>query len=220
MTQIRSYRRVFDLERRIYSVDRMRLNPSGVPLRGVVYLLCAVAVSVFAARLPVLSALLGALPWFMRDVLAPAAFAAALTVVRIDGRAFHHAARSLLAYLASPRRTVALGRPSPAGRRWRPADLLLLPDGSDPHARSFRYSGPGAVFVMVAHRSDVGTHSLALGRRTRSGARLTAKRGGRRLARGRVVHVDAGTILRIDAHREGDPGAGPRLGGLRNGDAR
>ncbi len=35
MMEIRSYRRVFDLERRIYQVDRLRLNPSGVPVRGV-----------------------------------------------------------------------------------------------------------------------------------------------------------------------------------------
>ena len=37
MMEIRSYRRVFDLERRVYSVDRLRLNPSGVPVRGIVY---------------------------------------------------------------------------------------------------------------------------------------------------------------------------------------
>ena len=37
--EIRSYRRVFDLERRIYRVDRLRLNPGGVPVRGVVYFL-------------------------------------------------------------------------------------------------------------------------------------------------------------------------------------
>ena len=35
MIEIRSYRRVFDLERRIYSIDRVRLNPGGVPVRGV-----------------------------------------------------------------------------------------------------------------------------------------------------------------------------------------
>jgi hypothetical protein len=33
---IRSYRAVFDLERRIYRIDRLRLNPSGVPVRGVI----------------------------------------------------------------------------------------------------------------------------------------------------------------------------------------
>jgi hypothetical protein len=32
--EIRSFRRVFDLERRIYRVDRLRLNPGGIPVRG------------------------------------------------------------------------------------------------------------------------------------------------------------------------------------------
>ena len=34
LMEVRSYRRVFDLERRIYRVDRLRLNPGGVPVRG------------------------------------------------------------------------------------------------------------------------------------------------------------------------------------------
>ena len=41
--EIRSYRAVFDLERRIYRVDRMRLNPAGVPVRGIVYFLALLA---------------------------------------------------------------------------------------------------------------------------------------------------------------------------------
>jgi hypothetical protein len=200
VTQIRSYRRVFDLERRIYSVDRMRLNPSGVPLRGVVYLLCAIASAVLAARVPLVGAAVRELPWFLRDVLAPAALAAGLTVIRVDGRAFHHAARSMVVYLASPRRTIALGRASPAGFRWRPVDLLLLPDGSDPDPRRFRYTGPGAVLVLVAHRSDPGRGGALVGSRDR----LTASRGASRLARGRVVGVDAGASLLVGAARRGE----------------
>jgi len=203
VTQIRSYRRVFDLERRIYSVDRMRLNPSGVPLRGAVYLLCAVAASLFASRLPVIGTVLGALPWFVRDLLAPVVGAAGLTVIRIDGRAFHQAARSLAVYLATPRRTVGLTRSSPVGRRWRPADLLLLPDGSDPCARTFRYTGPGAVLVMVAHGSD-SRRERRLGARVLSGGRLTVTPGARRLARGRVVGVETGATLRVVAHLGGE----------------
>ena len=42
---IRSYRRVFDLERRIYRVTRIRLNPGGIPIRGVVYLLALVVLA-------------------------------------------------------------------------------------------------------------------------------------------------------------------------------
>ena len=50
--EIRSYRRVFDLERRIYRIDHLRLNPSGVPVRGVVYFLALLAGVLLAARLP------------------------------------------------------------------------------------------------------------------------------------------------------------------------
>ncbi len=45
MIEIRSYRRVFDLERRIYSVDQLRLNPGGVPVRGVLYFLALLALT-------------------------------------------------------------------------------------------------------------------------------------------------------------------------------
>ena len=57
MTEIRSFRRVFDLERRIYSIDRLRLNPAGVPVRGVVYLLIALAAMIATSRMPVIGRL-------------------------------------------------------------------------------------------------------------------------------------------------------------------
>jgi hypothetical protein len=201
VTQIRSYRRVFDLERRIYSVDRMRLNPSGVPLRGVVYLLAAIACAIFAARLPVVGVALRPFPWFARDVLAPAALAAALTVVRVDGRAFHQAALSMAAFVVSPRRTVGLARQSHVRRRWRPSDLLFLPDGSDPEPRSFRYTGPGAVVVLVSHESRPGSRRGLRPGRVRSRGHLTAARDARRLKRARVVGVDAGASLLVGTHR-------------------
>ena len=49
MIEIRSFRRVFDLERRVYSVDRFRLNPAGVPVRGILYLLVALLTAIRAA---------------------------------------------------------------------------------------------------------------------------------------------------------------------------
>jgi hypothetical protein len=54
--EIRSYRRVFDLERRIYSVDRLRLNPGGVPVRGVVYFLAIVLGGLIAGGMPFIGA--------------------------------------------------------------------------------------------------------------------------------------------------------------------
>jgi hypothetical protein len=156
MTEIRSYRRVFDLERRIYRVDRLRLNPGGIPVRGLVYFLAIVATTAMVSRLPLVALLANAFPWYLRDVALPGASAALLTVIRIEGRPFHLAARALARYRSGPRH-LAGGRPCSAsacvrpGGRWRPEEILILPDGSDCMMRRARYNGPGAVLVGVAH---------------------------------------------------------------------
>jgi hypothetical protein len=97
--EIRSYRPVFDLERRIYRVDRLRLNPGGVPLRGVAYFLSLLAASAIASRLPGASALTRLVPWYLAYVAAPAAGAAVLTAIRLEGRPFHIAAQALARHL-------------------------------------------------------------------------------------------------------------------------
>jgi hypothetical protein len=170
--EIRSYRAVFDLERRIYRVDRLRLNPGGVPMRGVVYCLAILAALALAGALPLLGTVVRALPWYVRDLLLPAGGAALLTIVRVEGRPFHLAAGALLRHLLGAHSLAGLtparggaslhgrfgvppGRVSPGhvppGRVWRPEDLLVLPDGSDLRPRRLRYSGPGAV-RMIADR--------------------------------------------------------------------
>ena len=150
--EIRSYRSVFDLERRIYRIDRLRLNPGGIPVRGVVYFLALLLAALLSARAPLLgAAVTGALPWYLRDLVLPAGGAALLTAIRIEGRPFHLAARALLRHAAGPRWLMGVGACGAPGRRWRLEELLRLPDGSDAGLRRLRYSGPGAVLVTVAH---------------------------------------------------------------------
>lgn len=154
--EIRSYRAVFDLERRIYRVDRLRLNPGGVPVRGVVYFLVLLVAILICGSLPPLDAMTGALPWYLVDVALPGASAALLTVIRIDGRPFHLAAQALLRHRVQERRSVGLrpcraGSGAEPGARWWPQEMLILPDGSDARMRQLRYTGPGAVLVTVAH---------------------------------------------------------------------
>jgi hypothetical protein len=187
VTEIRSYRRVFDLERRIYNVDQMRLNPAGVPVRGVVYLLAAVAACLLSADLPLVGALVRQLPWFVRDIAAPAALAAALTVIRIDGRRFHYAAAAAVAHWSGPSRVVSLSERSLTGSRWRPDDLLFLPDGSDAHARRLRYAGPGRAVIFVAHRVE----------RRKRGLSLFIAGGARSLRRGRTLELGSRTSLLV-----------------------
>jgi hypothetical protein len=159
MTEIRSYRRVFDLERRIYRIDRLRLNPGGIPVRGVVYFLAIIAAALVAARVPGLATVAGSVPWYLRDLALPGASAAVLAVIRVEGRPFHLAAQALLRHYGRGRTLSHLhpGRHSSPGTRWRPEQMLTLPDGSDACMRRLRYIGPGALLIAVAHRREVRT---------------------------------------------------------------
>lgn len=155
--EIRSYRHVFDLERRIYRIDHIRLNPGGVPVRGIVYFLLLLGGAAAAARLPLVGIAVRTAPWYARDVALPALVAALLTVVRLEGRPFHLAVRALLRFHFEPRRIAGLEIGAGRGRRgrrpgehWHPASLLMLPDGSE-RGRRLRYTGPGALLVGVAH---------------------------------------------------------------------
>ena len=195
--EIRSYRAVFDLERRIYRIDRLRLNPAGVPVRGIVYFLVLLAAILIWASVPPLRTLTGALPWYLIYVALPSASAALLTVIRIDGRPAHLAAQALLRHRIEPRRSVGLcarwvGPGTEPGARWRPQEILLLPDGSDARMRRLRYTGPGAVLVTVAHER-VESPLLALGR-----SRLTLRELSDRRppVRGQVIALAARTRLR------------------------
>src|ERR1022692_4397913 len=102
-TEIRSYRAVFDLERRIYRVDRLRLNPGGVPVRGIVYFLALLTVMLLAAALPLIGVLLKTLPGYLREVALPGATASLLTLIKVEGRPFHLAGFALLRYAVGPR---------------------------------------------------------------------------------------------------------------------
>jgi hypothetical protein len=199
--EIRSYRRVFDLERRIYRVDRLRLNPTGVPVRGIVYLLALVAAALVVSRAPLLGSLARTCPWYARDVLAPGLAATLLAVIRIDGRAFHLAARAILRFRVGPARLVRLGfgdafAGAPVGACWTPPTLLMLPDGSEAAMRRFRYKGPGAVRLNACHL-----------REGRGGVRSRFARRPHVIVRGAPAALGAGTcreviVLERDARLE------------------
>jgi len=147
MVEIRSYRRVFELERRVYRIDRLRLNPSGVPVRGIVYFVALAAGSLLAARLPLLATVTKALPWYLLDLALPAGLAALFCLIAIEGRPFHLAARSLLRYALASHELSGLRPRRAKDRQLVPGQLLFLPDGSDARMRRLRYKGPGAVRI-------------------------------------------------------------------------
>ncbi|HTA15575.1 MAG TPA: hypothetical protein VK781_12035 [Solirubrobacteraceae bacterium] len=197
MTEIRSYRNVFDLERRIYRVDRLRLNPGGVPLRGIVYFLALLASTLLLGVLPLVGALLRIVPWYGRELALPGAIAALLTLVRIEGRPFHLAALALLRYALGPRELAGVRSLTAADRRWRLDELVLLPDGSDSRLRRLRYTGPGAVLVSAAHvRRGWRPGPLARLAR-RPSMTLEALPGRPRPARGQVIALAEGAHLEV-----------------------
>lgn len=168
--EIRSFRSVFALERRIYRIDTLRLNPSGIPLRGIGYAASLVAVALIAGALPPTAWLDPLIPWYVRDLGLPLTAAILLGALRVEGRPVHLAAVALLAHALTRRRLSALAPLPRRGARWRPPPVLWIPDGSDARFRSLRYRGPGAVLVHHPHllaewprrrRADVTLHPLA-----------------------------------------------------------
>ncbi|MGH2834433.1 MAG: TcpE family conjugal transfer membrane protein, partial [Solirubrobacteraceae bacterium] len=201
---IRSYRKVFDLERRIYRIDRLRLNPGGIPVRGVVYFFAVLLAVQVLGVLPLSGLVIHMFPWYMRYVGLPSALAALLTLIRVEGRSFHVAALALVRFLNSPRHLQGLRPCAPLGARWHPSELLFLPDGSDAQLRRLRFTGPGAALITVPHeRAVFGPAAL------RSTPRLTLRAlpKGRALAQGQVIQLRRGVCL----HVHGSPPTQRRL---------
>jgi hypothetical protein len=197
MVEIRSYRNVFDLERRIYRVDRLRLNPAGVPLRGIVYFLATLATVLLARAMPLVGLLAHALPWYLLEVAIPGVLAALLTLIKVEGRPFHLAALALLRYGVGPRELAGLRPCTRAETRWLPDELLLLADGSDSDMRPMRYVGPGAVLVSVAHVRAVWHDGLFRRVTHRPDMTLTGLEGKSRPTRGQVISLSHGARLEV-----------------------
>jgi hypothetical protein len=195
--EVRSYRDVFALERRLYRIDTVRLNPGGVPIRGVVYCGVLLALLLALASLPVTGWFLALLPWYARDVVLPAGGAALLALVRVEGRAFHLAAYALARHVCSDRQLSGLVASSSvrAGRRWVPPELVLLADGSDARLRRLRFVGPGALLVAVPH---ICSEHARIERPARPQLRVSGARSRVPLASARVLTLADGT--RIDVY--------------------
>ena len=87
---IRSYRRVFEVDRRIYRVDRWALPvPGGVPLRAVGYFVASLLGILAAGALPLVGEAVDVVSAPLRFVVVPLAFAVLGTQVAPDGRAAH-----------------------------------------------------------------------------------------------------------------------------------
>jgi len=162
---IRSYRRVFNVDRRIYRLDDWTLPvPGGVPLRAIAYFAGTLLAVLIARQLPLLGAALGALNPPLRYLVLPLLIATLGSQIAPDGRAAHRFARDWI-WLAVRRRRRSAGRPLPLEQEliaWH-AELLLKTtppnarrEGGRVVWRHARVRGPADVFFAaladVEHR--------------------------------------------------------------------
>src|SRR3954470_3856349 len=101
---IRSYRRVFMVDRRIYRVDRWALPvPGGVPLRAVGYFLAALVVVLLLGRIPGV----GEVSAPIRLVVIPLGLAVLGAQAAPDGRVAHRFAADWIRFRLRARRRCA-----------------------------------------------------------------------------------------------------------------
>lgn len=184
---IRSFRVVFQLDRRLHRIDRWRLPlPYGLPLRSLGYAAGALLLVLMAGQLPILGVVVGALPAPVRLALIPAAAAYALTSIQVDGRPAHDAFLALLKWRMQPTVVTAWKRGTKPGCEVRFLDVCVAPDASGPCLRRGRVRGPVTAVVRVA--------ATAYGR----GRRLTLRgEGGAALESGFEVAFDRSRRLVI-----------------------
>lgn len=142
---IRSFRVVFDLERRIHRVDRFRIPlPYGLPLRSIGYAGAALLTVLLMRASPAGSALNG-VPAPIAFVLFPMAAAYALTQLRLDGRPVHAGGAAWLVFVLSPK-LVAAGRAISRDAQAL-GDLTVVADERCARYRRARIIGPGVVLL-------------------------------------------------------------------------
>lgn len=182
--EVRSFRAVFDLERRIHQIDRWRIPlPYGLPLRSLGYSIAALLLILVVSSVPVVGRVVGALPAPVRLVLVPAGVAYLLTRVSVDGRSAHVAGLRWA-------RSALRGRRFAGFRRCRSTgvvclgDVTLACDESSSVLRRVRVDGPADVVLRYPVRT-----------RQRAGTVFVAQTSTVPLFNGRRVRLRAGQRL-------------------------
>lgn len=195
---IRSYARIWSVDRRIYKIERWRLPvPGGIPLRAVLYFLATLLVMALLGQLPGIGALFGAVSPVYVYVMVPLFVAALSTQVAPDGRAPHRFLRDWLGFGLRARRRSA-GRTVPREREPVAGALSLpmRPDHRGPQLRRARVVARGSEPVEVAFREPV---LVSGGRRRRLRVRPVAAGG--RSRRGRTtdnLELAPGQVMEIE----------------------
>lgn len=203
--QLRGYRRVFRIERRLFRFDRWRIPyPHGVPLRGIGYFL-VLELGVFAvSRLPLFGALIGVWTPAIPFLALPLLGAFLLMQGRIDGRPPHHVLASLLRWSLRSRWLAGLS-PCPAeGEEILPLEEIAVAyDGRESFLVKGRIRGPARVTFRYPGEVKVEGAPLWVRGSKERGARARRYRVRRRpgaapMLRGKVVGVPRGRVVVVE----------------------
>jgi hypothetical protein len=203
--QLRGYRRVFRIERRLFRFDRWRIPyPHGVPLRGIGYFLI-LELGVFAfARLPLLGSLISLWGPAIPFLGLPLAGAFLLTQGRIDGRPPHHVLVSLLRWSISPRCLAGLCSCPREGEEVLPLEEVAVAfDARESFLVRGRIKGPAQVtFRYPALVRIEGAPPWVRDPKKRAARarryRVRRRRGATPMLRGKVVRVPGGRRVVIE----------------------
>ena len=154
--EIRSFRVVFQLERRLHRIQHWKLPlPYGLPLRGLAYGAFVLAAILLLGWLPVIGAVVGLMPPPVRFLLAPVGAGFFLSRARVDGRPAH---RFLLAWgrdrVGSRWVSAFRAIPAPGACVRFDEPIVFVPDSSGPEYRPARLVGPARVLLRYPARAQ------------------------------------------------------------------
>lgn len=203
--QLRGYRRVFRIERRLFRFDRWRIPyPHGIPLRGIGYFLALVLCMFVLSRLPLLGALIGLWSPAVPYLGLPLIGAFLLMQGRIDGRPPHHVLVSLARWSLSPRCLAGLSPCPREGAEVVPVqEITVAFDARESFLVKGRIRGPAAVtFRYPAVVKVEGAPRLLRDPRKRSARarryRVRRRPGAAPMLRGKVIRVPRGREVVIE----------------------
>lgn len=203
--QLRGYRRVFRIERRLYKFDRWRIPyPHGVPLRGIGYFLAVEFGVVVASRLPAVGALVALWGPLISFLGLPLLGAFVLMQGLVDGRPPHHALASVIGWCLGPRDLAGLEPCPRRGTEIVPvSELTVAFDARESFPVRGRVRGPARLtFRYPAEVRAEGAppwvrdpeRRLERARRYR----IRRRRGAAPMLRGKVVSVPEGREVVIE----------------------
>lgn len=156
-----------------------------------------------AARVPLLSLALGALPVSLRFLALPLAAAWALSRWEIDGRPPHRAVIGLVAWRLRPRSVAALRRVPRNGSRFAPLGrLVAAPDLAGPSYPPGSLEGPTRLLFRYPASVSVGRGWLGRRADFRSAKTWHVRaRGSVALHAGRTLEVPQGRTVRFEREK-------------------